>query len=68
MKSSASESKPVHRRSSRLSPKERLSRSKLKQPFATDSETEFFMYVIQGSAQQKKINDPRSEIAIQEIE
>ena len=61
MKSSASESKPFQSRSKgeipgRARRKERLSRSKLKQAFLTDSDAELFMYLIQcklGSAHEK---------------
>ena len=53
MKSSASESKPFQSRSRGEIPgqarrKERLSRSKLKEPFLIDSDAELFMYLIQG--------------------
>ena len=52
MKSSASESKPFQSRSKgeipgRASRKERMSRSKLKQAFLTDSDAQLFMYLIQ---------------------
>ena len=52
MKSSASESKPFQSRSKgeiprRARGKELLSRYKLKQAFLTDSDAEFFMYLIQ---------------------
>ena len=52
MKSSASQSKPFQSRSKaeipgRAKRKERLSRSKLKQAFLTDSDAELFMYLIQ---------------------
>ena len=64
MKSSACESKPFQSRSKgeipgRTRRKERLSRSKLKQAFLTDSDAELFMYLIQhlfnelGSAHEK---------------
>ena len=62
MKSSASESKPIQRRSigeipGRAGRKERLSRFKWKQAFLIDSDTELFMYLIQcsvlGSAHEK---------------
>ena len=63
MKSSASESKPFQSRSKgeipgRARRQERLSRSKLKQAFLTDSDAELFMYLIQctgllGSAHEK---------------
>ena len=51
MKSSASESKPFQSRSKgeipgRARRKERLSRSKLKQAFLIDSDSELFMYLI----------------------
>ena len=53
MKNSASESKPFQSRSRGEIPgqarrKERLSRSKLKEPFLIDSDAELFMYLIQG--------------------
>ena len=53
MKSSASESKPFQSRSRVEIPgqarrKERLGRSKLKEPFSIDSDAELFMYLIQG--------------------
>ena len=49
MKGSASESKPFQRRNSRLS------RSKFKWPFLTDSDVELFMYLFKvlGSAHEK---------------
>ena len=53
MKSSASESKLFQSRSGKgeipggARRKERLSRSKLKQEFLTDSDAELFMYLIQ---------------------
>ena len=52
MKSSASELMPFQSRSKgeipgRARRKERLSRSKLKQAFLTDSDAELFMYLIQ---------------------
>ena len=61
MKCSASESKPFESRSKgeipgRARRKKRLSRSKLKQGFLTDSDAELFMYLIQcilGSAHEK---------------
>ena len=61
MKSSASESKPFQSRSKgeipgRARRKERLSRSKFKQAFLTDSDAELLMYLIQcklGSAHEK---------------
>ena len=51
MKSTASESKPFKSRSTveipdRAKREERLSRSKLKQAFLTDSDTKLFMYLI----------------------
>ena len=53
MKSLASESKPLQRRSkveipSQARRKERLGHSKLKEPFLIDSDAELFMYLIQG--------------------
>ena len=56
MKSSASESKPFQSRSKGEIPgwarrKKRLTRSKLKQAFLTDSDAELFMYL--GSAREK---------------
>ena len=53
MKSSTSESKPFQSCSGVEIPgqarrKERLSRSKLKEPFLIDSDAELFMYLIQG--------------------
>ena len=50
MKSSASESKPLQSRSGVEIPghvrrEERLGRSKLKEPFLTDSDDELFMYL-----------------------
>ena len=53
MKSSASESKPFQSRSrveisGQARRKERLSRSKLKEPFLIDSDAELFMYLIRG--------------------
>ena len=68
MKSSASESKPFQSRSKGEIPgcarrKERLSRSKLKQAFLIDSETELFMYLIQfirfGSWKVRRLNRAR---------
>ena len=68
MKSSASESKPFQSRSKgeipgRARRKERLSRSKLKQAFLIDSETELFMYLIQfirfGSWKVRRLNRAR---------
>ena len=65
MKSSASESKPFQSRSKGEIPgqarrKERLSRSKLKQAFLTDSNAELFMYLIQsirfGSLKERRLN------------
>ena len=65
MKSSASESKPFQSRSKgeipgRARRKERLSRSKLKQAFLTDSDAELFMYLIQyirfGSWKVRRLN------------
>ena len=65
MKSSASESKPFQSRSKGEIPgqarrKERLSRSKLKQAFLTDSDAELFMYLIQcislGSGKDRRLN------------
>ena len=52
MKSSASELKPFQSRSKgeipgRARKRERLSRSKLKQTFLTDSDAELFVYLIQ---------------------
>ena len=52
MKSSASESKPLQSRSRVEIPgqarrEERLCRSKLKEPFLIDLDSEFFMYLIQ---------------------
>ena len=56
IRSSASESKPVQSRSKgeipdRVRRKEPLSRSKLKQAFLTDSDSELFMYL--GSVHEK---------------
>ena len=53
MKSTASESKPLQSRSRVEIPgqarrKERLGRSKLKEQFLIDSDTELFMYLILG--------------------
>ena len=65
MKSSASESKRFQSHSKdeilgRARRKERLSRSKLKQAFLTDSDTELFMYLIQcirfGSWKVRRLN------------
>ena len=65
MKSSASESKSFHSRSKgeipgRAGRKERLSSSKLKQAFLTDSDAELFMYLIQcirfGSWKVRRLN------------
>ena len=53
MKSSVSESKPLQSRSIVDIPvqarrEERLGRSKFKEPFLIDSDTELFMYFIRG--------------------
>ena len=65
MKNSASESKSFQSRSkgeiaSRARRKERLSSSKLKQAFLTDSDAELFMYSIQcirfGSCKVRRLN------------
>ena len=68
MKSSASASKPFQSRSKgeipdRARRKEQFSRSKLKQAFLTDSDTELFMYLIQcirfGSWKVRRLNRAR---------